>query len=77
VHGSAPDIAGKNLANPIAAIRSASMLLAYLGDPMGAGRIEAAIHTLVSQGTCTRDLGGSAGTKEFGAALIGELSKKR
>jgi methanogen homoisocitrate dehydrogenase len=77
VHGSAPDIAGKNLANPIAAIRSASMLLVYLGDPIGAERIETAIHTLVSQGICTCDLGGSAGTKEFGVSLIGELSQKR
>jgi methanogen homoisocitrate dehydrogenase len=73
VHGSAPDIAGKDLANPIAAIRSAAMLLEYLGDTSGAVRIEAAIRTLVSQGICTRDLCGSAGTKEFGDALLREL----
>lgn len=77
VHGSAPDIAGRNLANPIATIRSAAMLLDYLGDTAGAERIEAGIHTLVSQGICTPDLGGSAGTKEFGVALLVELSKKR
>jgi methanogen homoisocitrate dehydrogenase len=75
VHGSAPDIAGKNLANPIAAIRSAAMLLEYLGDEAGAERIETAIRSLVSKGICTRDLCGSAGTKEFGAALLRELSK--
>jgi methanogen homoisocitrate dehydrogenase len=77
VHGSAPDIAGKNLANPIAAIRSAAMLLEYLGDIPGAERIETSIRTLVSHGICTRDLCGSAGTKEFGEAMIMELSKKR
>lgn len=77
VHGSAPDIAGRNLANPIAAIRSAAMLLDYLGDAAGAARIETAIHTLVSQGVCTRDLCGSVGTKEFGDALLKVLSKNR
>jgi methanogen homoisocitrate dehydrogenase len=77
VHGSAPDIAGKNLANPIAALRSAAMLLNYLGDVAGAERIEKSIRTLVSQGICTRDLCGSAGTKEFGDALLRELSQKR
>ncbi len=76
VHGSAPDIAGKNIANPIAAIRSAAMLLDYLGDVEGAARIDAAIRTLVARGTCTRDLCGSYGTKEFGDALIAELSKR-
>lgn len=75
VHGSAPDIAGKNSANPIAAVRSAAMLLEYLGDGVGAARIESAIRSLVSRGICTRDLGGSYGTREFGDALITELAK--
>ena len=75
VHGSAPDIAGKNSANPIAAVRSAAMLLEYLGDDVGAARIESAIRSLVSRGICTRDLGGSYGTREFGDALITELAK--
>ena len=70
VHGSAPDIAGKNCANPIAAIRSAAMLLAHLGDNEGAERIELAIRELRAHGTCTRDLGGSAGTSEFGEAVV-------
>lgn len=73
VHGSAPDIAGKNIANPIAALRSAAMLLEYLGDGMNADRIDTAITSLVSRGICTRDLGGSAGTREFGAAMMKEL----
>ena len=69
VHGSAPDIAGKNIANPVAAIRSAAMLLAYLGDTSGAERIETAITHVIGRGIRTRDLGGSAGTREFGDAV--------
>ncbi|AGB03581.1 isocitrate/isopropylmalate dehydrogenase family protein [Methanoregula formicica] len=74
VHGSAPDIAGKNIANPIAAIRSAAMLLEYLGDSSGAARIESSINRALDQeGIRTRDLGGSAGTREFGDAVIREI----
>jgi len=75
VHGSAPDIAGQDIANPVAAIRSAAMLLEHLGDATGAERIECAIRTLIMRGICTRDLGGSTGTKGFGDALLEELSK--
>jgi methanogen homoisocitrate dehydrogenase len=70
VHGSAPDIAGKNIANPIAALRSAAMLLAYCGDTAGADRIEAAVQGVLAQGIRTRDLGGSSGTREFGDAVL-------
>jgi methanogen homoisocitrate dehydrogenase len=70
VHGSAPDIAGKNVANPIAAVRSASMLIDHLGDPHGAGRIEAAIRQVLVKGISTRDMGGTTGTREFGDALV-------
>jgi methanogen homoisocitrate dehydrogenase len=70
VHGSAPDIAGKNMANPIAALRSAAMLLAYLGDTEGSVRLEAAITTVLSSGIRTRDIGGSTGTREFGDAVL-------
>jgi methanogen homoisocitrate dehydrogenase len=76
VHGSAPDIAGKNIANPIAALRSAGMLLAYCGDAQGAERIEAAIQAVLSAGIKTRDLGGSAGTREFGEAVLRALVRK-
>ncbi|MDD1695229.1 MAG: isocitrate/isopropylmalate dehydrogenase family protein [Methanoregula sp.] len=76
VHGSAPDIAGKNIANPIAAIRSAAMLLDYLGDKSGAGRIESAIGRVLAQGIRTRDLGGLAGTREFGDAVVREISRE-
>jgi methanogen homoisocitrate dehydrogenase len=73
VHGSAPDIAGKDLANPVAAIRSAAMLMEHLGDAQGAARVEAAIQSVLSSGVKTRDLGGNAGTKEFGAAVLAAL----
>ncbi|MDD1700382.1 MAG: isocitrate/isopropylmalate dehydrogenase family protein [Methanoregula sp.] len=70
VHGSAPDIAGKNIANPIATLRSAGMLLAYFLDESGSDRIEAAVQSVLAQGIRTRDLGGSAGTREFGEAVL-------
>jgi methanogen homoisocitrate dehydrogenase len=70
VHGSAPDIAGKNTANPIAALRSAAMLLSYCGDHRGSERIEVAVQAVLAQGIRTRDLEGSAGTREFGEAVV-------
>ncbi len=70
VHGSAPDIAGKNIANPVAAVRSAAMLLEYLGDHDGARAIGDAVSTVSAAGICTRDMGGDAGTKEVGDALL-------
>ncbi len=75
VHGSAPDIAGKNLANPIAALRSAGMLLTHVGDAEGEDHIESAIRAVLAQGTKTRDLGGSAGTREFGEAVLRVLEQ--
>ena len=77
VHGSAPDIAGKNIANPIAALRSAGMLLAYCGDAGGSERIEVAIQDVLAGGIRTRDLGGSAGTREFGEAVLSRLRKTK
>lgn len=76
VHGSAPDIAGKNIANPIAAIRSAAMLLEYLGDTRGAQQIDVSIRSIVARGICTRDLCGTAGTREFGDAVIEEIRNR-
>jgi methanogen homoisocitrate dehydrogenase len=77
VHGSAPDIAGKNIANPIAALRSAGMLLAYCGDTRGLDQIEEAIQEVLAEGILTRDLGGSAGTREFGDAVLHRLQKNK
>jgi methanogen homoisocitrate dehydrogenase len=77
IHGSAPDIAGKNIANPIAAIRSAAMLLDYLGDKAGAGRMESAIGRVFTQGIRTHDLGGSVGTREFGDAVLKAIGQEK
>jgi tartrate dehydrogenase/decarboxylase/D-malate dehydrogenase len=70
VHGSAPDIAGKGIANPIAQIWTGAMLLEHLGHAAAAHAIVRAIETVVADGkTVTRDLGGKASTGEVGAAL--------
>jgi methanogen homoisocitrate dehydrogenase len=76
VHGSAPDIAGKNIANPIAAVRSAAMLLTYCGDDTGAMMIEKAIQQTLLDGIKTADLGGTAGTREFGEAVAKEIGRR-
>jgi isocitrate dehydrogenase (NAD+) len=66
VHGSAPDIAGMNLANPTALLLSALMMLRHLGETAAADRIMHALGRVLSAGTVvTRDLGGTASTTEF------------
>jgi tartrate dehydrogenase/decarboxylase/D-malate dehydrogenase len=75
VHGSAPDIAGKGIANPIGQIWSGAMMVRHLGYPEAAAAIERAIAaSLVEGGPRTRDLGGNGDTKTVGAA-IAELVK--
>jgi tartrate dehydrogenase/decarboxylase / D-malate dehydrogenase len=70
VHGSAPDIAGKGIANPVAQIWTGAMLLEHLGHATAAHAIVRAIETVVADGkTVTRDLGGKASTREVGEAL--------
>jgi isocitrate dehydrogenase (NAD+) len=70
VHGSAPDIAGKGVANPSAQMFAAAMMLDHLGELDRAERIRNAIvTTIVRDGIRTRDLGGSATTQEFGSAV--------
>ncbi len=77
VHGSAPDIAQKNLANPSAMIQSAVMLLKYIEEHQAALRIEKALFEVLKQKHLrTRDLGGEAGTTEFARTLIGFLDRK-
>lgn len=66
VHGSAPPIAGKNVANPFGAILTAAMMLRHLSLGAEAGRIEAAVLQAVQQKKTTQDLGGSLGTREAG-----------
>ena len=80
VHGSAPDIAGKNIANPLALLMSCVMMLNYLADNEGieyyaecAGKIRKAYNKAVEQGATTRDLGGDLGTQEFADAVIERL----
>ncbi len=70
VHGSAPDIAGKNLANPTALLLSAILMLRHIGEDAAADRIMAALGAVMADGRVrTRDLGGSASTTEFGDAV--------
>jgi len=74
VHGSAPDIAGRGVANPIAAIWSAAMMLEHLGQSEAARELEAAIEvSLASEHTRTRDLGGSADMEEALGAMLEAL----
>ncbi len=74
IHGSAPDIAGQNLANPIALIRSAILMLEYIGEKKAAEKINKAICNVLKKGEkLTRDLGGTATTMEITKAIIIEL----
>ncbi len=73
VHGSAPDIAGKHIANPIGQIWSGAMMLEHLGHPRAAADVLAAIETVVREGPRTRDLGGKASTEEVGKAIADAL----
>jgi isocitrate dehydrogenase (NAD+) len=71
VHGSAPDIAGRNIANPTALIRSALLMLRHLGQAAAAQRIRNALECVYRQkDKLTRDVGGSAGTSQFADSLI-------
>ena len=71
VHGTAPDIAGQNLANPTALLLSAVMMLRHIGEGDAADRVVAGLHRVLSARTVrTRDLGGSATTTEFAGAIV-------
>jgi isocitrate dehydrogenase (NAD+) len=71
VHGTAPDIAGKGVANPTALLMSAILMLRHVGEREAAARIEEALHLVYRQGkVLTRDVGGTASTAEFTAAVI-------
>jgi isocitrate dehydrogenase (NAD+) len=70
VHGSAPDIAGKGIANPSAQMLAAAMMLDHIGEGDAGRRLRTAIRaTIVEDGVRTRDLGGAASTREFGDAV--------
>jgi tartrate dehydrogenase/decarboxylase/D-malate dehydrogenase len=76
VHGSAPDIAGKGICNPIGQIWSGAMMLEHLGETAAASAIVRAIEVLLAEGgPRTRDMGGNAGTEEVGKALAEMVAK--
>ena len=69
VHGSAPDIAGKGISNPIGQIWSGAMMLEHLGEPEAAASVMSAIERVLLKGPRTRDMGGAASTREVGEAI--------
>jgi isocitrate/isopropylmalate dehydrogenase len=73
VHGTAPDIAGQGIVNPIGAILSASMMVRHLGHTGMANAIEGAVESAIRAGECTRDLGGGLATSECGDAVAKRL----
>src|SRR5271163_4456099 len=75
VHGTAPDIAGKGIANPTALLMSAILMLRHVGEMAAAQRIEDGLHRVYREGkVLTRDVGGTASTSEFTAAVIGAFA---
>lgn len=75
VHGSAPDIAGKGIANPTALLQSAILMLQYINERAAADKIEAAMLKVFEEGKVrTRDIGGSATTEEFADVIISKMS---
>jgi tartrate dehydrogenase/decarboxylase/D-malate dehydrogenase len=69
VHGSAPDIAGRGIANPVGAIWSAALMLEHLGEAEAGARLLRAVEAVCARGVLTRDLGGTAATAEVGDAV--------
>jgi isocitrate dehydrogenase (NAD+) len=74
VHGTAPDIAGKGLANPTALMQSAALMLAHIGEREAAVKLQGAVERVYAEGRhLTRDVGGMAGTAEFTDAVLGAM----
>jgi 3-isopropylmalate dehydrogenase len=73
VHGTAPDIAGRGIVNPIGAILSGAMMVRHLGHSEMADAIEGAVRSVIRAGECTRDLGGNLSTRECGDAVVKRL----
>jgi tartrate dehydrogenase/decarboxylase/D-malate dehydrogenase len=73
VHGSAPDIAGQNIANPLGQVWCGAMMLEHLGEPEAAAAVMRAMENVLRNGPKTRDLGGSATTQEAGKAVVDAL----
>jgi 3-isopropylmalate dehydrogenase len=76
VHGSAPPLAGKNVANPMGAILSAALMLEYLGLKQEAGAIESAVQAAIVDGRGTKEIGGSLGTSETGSYIAALIDHK-
>ena len=74
VHGSAPPLAGKDLANPLASILTVGMLLSHLGYPEEEARLESLVTRAVAEMKCTRDVGGTLGTRAVGDWILEELA---
>lgn len=74
VHGSAPDIAGAGICNPVGAISSGALMLEHLGHADAAARVEAAVTAVTGRGIRTRDVGGTASTMEVARAVAAELA---
>ena len=75
VHGSAADIAGRGIANPVAAIQSAAMMLEWLGQDRAATLIRQAVERTLAAGHATPDLGGSLSTRQMGDRIVDEVMK--
>jgi isocitrate dehydrogenase (NAD+) len=75
VHGSAPDIAGRGVANPLALIQSGVLMARHLGETSIADRIDRALRATLAAGIRTRDLGGEATTASFTEAIVGEIER--
>ncbi|MEZ5292672.1 MAG: isocitrate/isopropylmalate family dehydrogenase [Vicinamibacterales bacterium] len=75
VHGSAPPLAGRNVANPMGAILSAALMLETLGWTAEAAAVEAAVEAAVAAGSTTSDVGGTLGTREAGDAVVQALTR--
>jgi tartrate dehydrogenase/decarboxylase/D-malate dehydrogenase len=75
VHGSAPPLAGKNVANPMGAILSAALMLEYLGLTPEARAVEAAVQEAVVTGQGTREIGGTLGTRETGDYIAAHIRR--
>jgi 3-isopropylmalate dehydrogenase len=73
VHGSAPPLAGRNIANPMAAILTVGMMLDDLGFPQEAAKIESVVADALRQDKCTSDVGGTLGTREVGDWICSKL----
>jgi 3-isopropylmalate dehydrogenase len=73
VHGSAPGLAGKDIANPLASVLTVGMMLAHLGWPAEEQRLERIVATAIAERKCTPDVGGELGTRAVGDWVLGEL----